>query len=143
MRITAILDFDWSYVGSTADEFLRSFGDISGKLPGPFDTSLEESTLRMALLNGFSNALSESQPSSIAWDVAQAWDDELERRNIQRPRTIEGIEALSGVFWLSQQICPFLICNSTVLKYRTPSQTAEDRDEAEKSLIMYMESVGF
>lgn len=143
MRISAILDFDFSYVGSTADEFLRSFGDIFGKLPGPFNTSPEESALRMALLNGFPHSPPISQSRSILRDVAQAWDNELERRNIQRPRTIEGIEALSGVFWLSQQICPFLICNPTVLKYRTPSQTARDREEAEGLLIKYLETVGF
>jgi hypothetical protein len=143
MRITAILDFDWSYVGSTADEFLRSFGDISGKLPGPFNKSPEVIALRMALLHGFPDSSPMSQSTSILWDVVQAWDDELGRRNMYRPRTIEGIEALSGVFWLSQQIRPFLICNPTVLKYRTPSQSERDRDEAEKLLIKYLETVGF
>lgn len=99
IRITAILDFDWSYVGSTADEFLRSFGDISGKLPGPFNKSPEMSALRVALLQGFPDPLPTSE-SSISWDVAKSWVDELQRRNIQRPRTIDGIDIISGAFWL-------------------------------------------
>ena len=142
LQITAILDFDWSYIGSSADEFLRSFSDLSGKLPGPFHKDPEMSALREALLQGFPDPLPQSE-STISWEVAKAWDDELDRRNIQRPRTIKGIDALSGVFWLSQQICPFLLCDPTVLKYRTSSQKERDREEAEKLLIKYLDMNGF
>ena len=142
LKITAILDFDWSYIGSTADEFLRSFSDLSGKLPGHFQKDPEMSALRTALLQGFPNPLPQSQ-ASVSWEVAKAWDDELERRNIMRPRTIKGMDALSGIFWLSQQICPFLLCEPTVLKYRTSLQKDRDREEAEKLLITYLEMNGF
>lgn len=142
LQITAILDFDWSYVGSTADEFLRSFSDLSGKLPGPFHKDPEMPALRVALLQGFPNPLTQSQ-SSVSWEVAKAWDDELERRNILRPRTIKGMDALSGIFWLSQQICPFLLYDPTVLKYRTSLQKDRDREDAEKLLITYLEINGF
>jgi hypothetical protein len=142
LQTTAILDFDWSYVGSIADESLRSFSDLSGKIPGPFHKDPGMSALRIGLLQGFSDPLPPSE-SSVSWEVAKAWDDELEWRDVQRPRTIKGMDALSGVFWLSQQICPFLLCDPTVLKYRTSLQEDRDREEAGKILITYLEMNGF
>ena len=142
LQTTAILDFDWSYVGSIADESLRSFSDLSGKIPGPFHKDPGVSALRIGLLQGFPDPLPPSE-SSVSWEVAKAWDDELERRDVQRPRTIKGMDALSGVFWLSQQICPFLLYDPTVLKYRTSLQEDRDREEAGKILITNLEMNGF
>jgi len=96
----------------------------------------------MAFLHGFPNPLPSSE-SGISWNTAKIWDDELEQRHIQRPRTISGIAGLSDVFWLSEQICHFLLCDATVLKHRTAAQIDRDRDAAEKLLIKYMEAQGF
>jgi hypothetical protein len=52
-RLTALLDFDWSFIGSFHDEFLRSFGDL-GMIPGP-DAEGESLILRQALLSGQSD----------------------------------------------------------------------------------------
>ena len=139
--MTAILDFDWAHVACVADEFFRSFGNIEGRLPGPYCNEPGQLDLRKALLDGFPDPLPLSE-SDVKWEVAKIWDEELAQKDVQRPRTIRGIAALSGVYWLSEQICPFLLCNEAVFKHRTTKQSEKDREEAEKLLINYLEGYG-
>lgn len=141
-RITAILGFDWAMIGSIAEEFFRSFGDIDGKLPGPYCTDPRDMAPRKALLEGFPDPLPSSHDDAH-WEIAKAWDDELARKGIQRPRTIRGIDALSGVYWLSEQICPFLLCNEVVRRHRTEEQLEKDRINAEGLLTRFLEDHGF
>lgn len=143
LRMTAILDFEWAHVASVADKFFRSFADIGGQFPGPYSKQPEQLALRRALLDGFSSPLPSSEPDFQWWEVTKAWDDELARKGVHRPRTIKGIAELSGLYWLFEQICPFFLCNETVIKQRTKEQLENDRRETEELLIKYLEERGF
>lgn len=94
--------------------------------------------LRNALLHRFPDPLPASQ-KELDWEVARAWDAELEKVGAQRPSTIKGMAKLSGVHWLSDQICPFLLCNPTVVVQRSKEQIASDRQETEGLLVQFLE----
>ncbi|KAI9802397.1 MAG: hypothetical protein M1825_002779 [Sarcosagium campestre] len=141
-RISAILDFDWAQVSGIAEEFFRSLGDVYGQLPGPYCNEAEQSTLRSAILQGFPDPLPSSE-SGVSWETAAAWDEELARGEAQTPRTIRGIAALSEVYWLSENICPFLLFNSTVLAQRTEEQKNRDKESTEESLIKFLSEHGY
>lgn len=52
MRLTALLDFDFSHIATFADEFFRSFSAGIGKFPSPRESG-EPLALRKAMLTGF------------------------------------------------------------------------------------------
>lgn len=137
LRLTAFLDFDWTHVSSLADEFFPSFVTSYDKMPGPYGDA-SQLALRNALLHRFPDPLPASQ-EDLNWEVARAWDAELEKVGAQRPSTIKGTAQLSGVYWLSEQICPFLLCNPTVVVQRSKEQIASDRKETEELLIQFLE----
>ncbi|KAI9760940.1 MAG: hypothetical protein M4579_001316 [Chaenotheca gracillima] len=141
-RITAILDFDWAQVSGVAEEFFRSLSDVHGRLPGPYSVEAEQLALRQALLEGFPTPLP-AQASDVNWRAAEAWDNELEHSGAQRPRTIKGIAALSKLYWLSGQICPFLLFNETIANDRSKEQHDKDKEDAEALLIQFLEDHGY
>ncbi|KAI9812985.1 MAG: hypothetical protein M1826_002576 [Phylliscum demangeonii] len=145
LQMTALLDFYFSRVGCIAEEFLQSFGDIGGRLRGPLSRDEFETAMRDALLQGFANP---SPPPSASnnsrWDIAKAWDEELAKRNIQRPSTINGIEALSRLYWLSDQICPFLLSSQVMLMSQwNEERVKKERTEVEERLVNFLEERGF
>ena len=52
MRLTALLDFDFSHIATFADELFRSLGADIGQFPSPREPG-ESLALRTAMLTGF------------------------------------------------------------------------------------------
>lgn len=104
LQITALLDFDFAHVSFAAEEFLYSFLFIHGLLVGPIEED-DYIALRKAQLEGFQKDAQAPQDEenevegqvSIDWKLAQAWDEELARLNIQRPSSMKGIDEVSAL----------------------------------------------
>ncbi|KAI8623374.1 hypothetical protein F5Y19DRAFT_468535 [Xylariaceae sp. FL1651] len=81
-RITALIDYDFACIMHPSYEFLRSFDNAAG----------EQAALREAKLHGFPSPLPQSTKDEVNWEIAKAWEDELEKLDVNRPVTIEGTD---------------------------------------------------
>lgn len=150
LHITALLDFDFSHVSFVAEEFLYSFLFIHGLLMGPIEDD-EYVALRKAQLQGFQkdSHLSQSEENkdkgqeSIDWKLAQAWDEELAKLNIQRPSSIKGIDEVSALHWFLQEISPPYFDMKRWLTSQTPEQQEKMRMEVKSTIKRYLERWGF
>ena len=141
MRLTALLDFDFSHVATYADEYFRSLGADIGQFPSPRESG-ELLALRAAMLTDFPDELPPSS-DDVQWPSAKAWDDALRERDAKRPSTIGNIAALSDLFWLSGQILPFKLCNEVVVRNSTQEQLAARRRTGEDLLGKFLTDYGY
>ncbi|KAH8710141.1 kinase-like domain-containing protein [Phaeosphaeriaceae sp. PMI808] len=143
-RITALIDYDFACILHPSYEFLRSFSGAGGQFQGWSDIeSSEQTALRDAKLNGFPSTLPENTKDGVKWDVAKMWEDELERLNLQRPRTIKGIEKVADVDAVLRSILPWRVTNSDVLRMQSEAVILKCRDENEAQLIKLLDHLGF
>lgn len=98
-RLTAVIDFDFSHIGSIITEFLYSFPDFQGILPSVADP---QDGLRDLMLNGFADPVIDAQ-----FATGKAWDDALAAQGVLRPCTIDGAEHVSNVWWFAQDLMHF------------------------------------
>ncbi|KID65406.1 uncharacterized protein G6M90_00g052630 [Metarhizium brunneum] len=140
LQVTALLDFDFSYIGTVADEFMGfSFGNISGgKLPGPYE-SPSNLNLRNAMLRGFSKSCLNADCSEVQWDVAKAWDEELARAGAARPHTISHFEQIADIYWLQDKVSPFELDSPFMRMRKTAEQLKAARDETESLIVRFLE----
>lgn len=141
MQLTALFDFDFSYIGTVADEFLRSLGRGIGCFPDTRD-NYEMTALHKAMLDGFPNP-TPAQSEDVDWAAARAWDDALHERVMHRPATTPGIASLADVFWLSSQILPFRLCNAVVAGNSTEQQLTRRKQDGEALLNRFLTEHGF
>ena len=141
MRLTALLDFNFSHIATFADEFFRSLGADIGQFPSSRESE-ETLALRTAMLTGFPEPLPPST-DDVQWPSAKAWDDALREKGAKRPGTIEDIAALSDLFWLSGQILPFKLCNEVVVRNSSPEQLAARKGSGEGLLINFLSDYGY
>ena len=141
MRLTALLDFDFSHIATFPDEFFRSLGADIGRFASPRESG-ESFALRTAMLTGFPDPLPPSN-DDVQWPSAKAWDDALRERGAKRPGTTEDIAALSDLFWLSGQILPFKLCNEVVVRNTSPEQLAARKSSGEGLLISFLSDYGY
>lgn len=140
LQVTALLDFDFSYVATAAEEFFGfSFGNISGgKLPGPFETGANLS-LRKAMLFGFKTSFLNADASEIQWDVAEAWDKELVRACAAKPATIPHFEDIADIYWLQDEISPFELDSPVMRRRKTAEQLRRIRNETEEMIVKFLD----
>ena len=136
MRLTALLDFDFSHVATFADEFFRSLVVGIGQFPSSRESG-ESLALRTAMLTGFPDPLP-SANDEVQWSSAKAWDDALREKGAKRPGTIADIAALSDLFWLSGHVLPFKLCNEIVLRNSSLEQLAARKRSGEELLIKFL-----
>jgi hypothetical protein len=80
MRITALLDYDFSCISHPSYEFLRSFDGYAGQFRGwSGDDDSEQLALHKAKLRGFPSPLPVSTEKGVNWETAKAWEDQLEK----------------------------------------------------------------
>ena len=79
MRLTALLDFDFSHVGTISNEFFRSLGSGIGQFPSSRDSE-ESLALQAAMLTAFPDP-SPTSTDEVQWSSAKAWDDALREEN--------------------------------------------------------------
>ncbi|KAJ5915760.1 Aminoglycoside phosphotransferase [Penicillium verhagenii] len=98
-RVTAVLDFDFAHIGAPISEYLFSFWDLDGILPGSAEPL---GPLRKYMLDGFPE-----QNTSIdtKLKLAQAWDNALTEVGVKKPSTIRKAGDIADIWWFSQDLC--------------------------------------
>lgn len=137
-RITALIDFDWAHIGLAADEFLKSFHESYARLPGPYEPDPDRAAFRHALLHGFPSPLPAAS-RTVQWDTAEMWDRQLAEVGANRPKTLEGIDALSFLHSLSDLLCPNMLCNEVIVKQRSIDSMEKEKEDIEQILEKYLQ----
>lgn len=101
----------------------------------------EEQALRDAQLHGFPSLLSESK--DVDWQLTKAWDEELEKAHVRRPREIDGIDKVADVEALISAILPFRVANPDKVRLQSEEVTLKSRNNGEQVLIKMLDHVGF
>ncbi|KAK3364264.1 hypothetical protein B0T25DRAFT_60491 [Lasiosphaeria hispida] len=126
-RITALLDYDFSSIQHPAYEFLRSFATSGGQLCGWANDDTpqgkEAELLRNAKLGGqFPSPLPIWAGSTadgrlaIDWELAQAWEEALQKLDVKRPSTIPGIDKLADADEVLGSLLPWRLTNEDFLR---------------------------
>lgn len=143
-RITALIDYDFACILHPSYEFLRSFDGAGGQFQGWSDVeSSEQTALRDAKLHGFPSPLPQGTKDGVKWDVAKAWEDELEKLNVKRPRTMKGIEKVADVDAVLRSILPWRVSNSDILRLQSEKAIWKCRNQNEDQLIKLLNHLGF
>ncbi|KAM7184785.1 Protein kinase-like domain containing protein [Rhypophila sp. PSN 637] len=152
-RLTALLDYDFGSILHPAYEFFRSFEPNGGRFTGwVYDKNPEGqelAALRVAKLTGrFPSPLPTPVVTpngpGVDWKLAQAWENELQKQNVKRPSTIQGIDKLADVDELLGALSPWRLINKDFLRMNTDEgQRMALRRMAENQLTAVLEHVGF
>jgi hypothetical protein len=135
-KLTALLDFDWSFIGSFHDEFLRSFGDL-GMIPGP-DAEGDELILRQALLSGQNDQHNHEDSKHPLQD----WYKILKTQGARIPSDISGMEEASQLHWFVNQISPWLLTHEVPLKRRSKEQLEAVRATRKQAICSFLDARG-
>ncbi|KAF2021815.1 hypothetical protein BU24DRAFT_417453 [Aaosphaeria arxii CBS 175.79] len=142
-RLTALIDDDFACILHPSYD-LRSFSGAGSQFQGWSDIeSSEQTALRDAKLHGFPSPLPEDTEDGVKWDVAKAWEDELEKLDVKRPRTMEGIEKVADVDAVLRSILPWRVTNSDILRLQSEEVILKCRNENEGQLIKLLDRLGF
>lgn len=80
---------------------------------------------------------------SIQWGLAKAWEDELNRAQVLRPRTTHGADLLSQLHSFIQNLAPWSLCDDDTIESRTDEQLVEALDHAEETIEKYLGNWGY
>ncbi|KAI3316928.1 phosphotransferase enzyme family-domain-containing protein [Xylariaceae sp. AK1471] len=143
-RITALLDYDFASILHPMYEFLRSFDGAGGQFRGwSGDETTEDMAFRNAKLNGFPSPLPATEKDGIQWDLAKAWEDELEKLDVKRPSTIQGIDKVADVDAVLRAVLPWHISNRDFLQMQPEGAVKHFRNRGEVELIKLLDHLGF
>ncbi|KAI1128594.1 kinase-like domain-containing protein [Nemania abortiva] len=152
-RITALLDYDFASILHPGYEFFRSFNSTGGRLSGWLGetTSREKEAvaLRNAKLTGeFPQPLpvpvASDNGRGVNWELAQAWDDELQKLDVKRPSSIEGIGNIANVDEVLGCLSPWTLANEDYLRLNPEEDhRLELRRRSEKNLVGLLDYMGF
>ena len=125
-------------------EFPRSFSGAGGQLRGwSGDEVSGQTALREAKLPGSPSPLSQATKDGVKWDVVKAWEDELEKFDVKRPRTIEGIDKVADVDAVLRTILPWRVTNSDILSLQSEEVIVKCKKENEEQLVTMLGRLGF
>ncbi|KAK0701689.1 hypothetical protein B0T26DRAFT_681813 [Lasiosphaeria miniovina] len=152
-RITALLDYDFSSIQHPAYEFFRSFATNGGQLCGWLDDNTlqgqEAELLRNAKLSGqFPSPLptrTDSHDGGLAvdWELAQVWEEALQKLDVKRPSTIPGIDKLADADEVLGSLLPWRLANEDLLRMNQDEDTrAALKRIAEGHLISLLDHLG-
>ncbi|KAF7922733.1 hypothetical protein BELL_0080g00300 [Botrytis elliptica] len=152
-RITALLDYDFASILHPAYEFFRSFGSNGGQFLGwSGDTTPQEiaaEALRNAKLTGqFPSPLPApgvfDNGPVIDWEVAQAWEEELQKMDVKRRSNIPGIEKLADIDEILGALVLWRLCNEDFLSMnQDEDQRMALRRMSEEKLVGLLDHLGF
>lgn len=124
-RITALLDYDFAGILHPAYKFFHSFSSTGGRLSGWLgDTTPQEreaEALQNAKLTGQVPSplpvpvVSDNGPG-VDWELAQAWEEELQKLDVKRPSPILGIDKIADVDEVLGSLLPWTLTNQDYLR---------------------------
>ncbi|KFY81614.1 hypothetical protein V500_11250 [Pseudogymnoascus sp. VKM F-4518 (FW-2643)] len=116
-RITALIDYDFACISHPSYEFLRSFSGAGAQFRGwSTDEDSDDMALRHAKLHGFPSPLPPTTKDGVKWEVVKAWEDELEKLDVKRPRNMKGIDKVADVDTILRSILPWRVSNIDILR---------------------------
>lgn len=129
-QLTAVLDFDFSYIGPPAHLFFTSLQSLGT------DTDPTGGKLAKALLAGtFEDIRNMSEEGKSIWGQARDLDRAMASRGSVRPSEIQGLETLYQLTELESLICPFQLAIPVLIEKKTGEELAHARFLAERALI--------
>ena len=144
-RITALLDYDFACILRPSYEFLRSFDGAGGQFRGwsGDEEDIEQLALRDTKLHGFPSTLPPPSEDGVDWELMVAWEEELEKAQVLRPRTVRGIEHVTDVDTILRAIMPWRVTNPDIMRMQDKEVKVEYRDDSEKRLMKILDRMGF
>lgn len=137
-RLTALLDYEFAFVGTVLDEYTLSFPRLFGILGGPWDGG-ELDKLRNYQLSGFPTELSiPDTRSQVDWELASMFDTALQLAGAQKPRNFAYADTYSALIWFYQDVCPPYLMMPRWLARRNPAEVMDQRDQIAKNLDLYL-----
>ncbi|KAG4435650.1 hypothetical protein IFR05_008872 [Cadophora sp. M221] len=143
-RITALLDYDFACIQHPAHEFFCSFTTWDGQLGG-WSPDPEAASFQHAKLTGrFPSPLPARDGSDINWEIAEAWEIELQKLGVKRPSLFQGIDKVADTEALLGLLLPWRLTNEDALR-RNPDEEKRKalRQDGERQLEDILEHVGF
>ena len=70
-------------------------------------------------------------------------DEELEKLDVMRPRTIKGIEKVADVDTVLRSIVPWRLCNPDIVRRQSEAVLLKCRQENEMQLLRLLGYLGF
>ncbi|KAL2071286.1 hypothetical protein VTL71DRAFT_12521 [Oculimacula yallundae] len=140
-RINALIDWDFSAILHPSYEFLHSFSGCGEQLPG-WSTSFSSLALRELKLHGFPSPLPNSENFDFSWETAKAWEDELERVEAKRPRTMIGVKKVADIDALLIALVPWLL-DTPEVRDSLGNRLLKVREHCEKELSDLLKHLGF
>lgn len=134
LDLTAVLDFDFSHVGAPVSEFLFSFLDVGGILPGSIEP---HGQLRKWILNGF------PKRTDKATRVPKAWDNALAKVGSKKSSDIKGAGNVADIWWFSQELCQAYWFMDRFMARQTPETLAKLKARSAQDLDKYLKLWGF
>ncbi|KAJ5929905.1 Phosphotransferase enzyme family protein [Penicillium verhagenii] len=129
-QLTAVLDFDFSHVGSPAHLFFTSLQSLGTS------TDPTGGKLTKALLTGsFKDVRGMSEEGKSIWMQARVLDKAMATRGSVRPSEVQGLETLNRLTELERLICPFRLAVPMFLEKKTKAELAHARLLAEQALV--------
>lgn len=88
--------------------------------------------------------MSGSGAPAVDWELAQAWELELQKLDVRRPSTIQGMDKLADVDELLGSLLPFILTNQDFLKMNTDEDQRKGmKVMSERKLVGLLEHLGF
>ncbi|KAF7872863.1 uncharacterized protein EAF02_008934 [Botrytis sinoallii] len=123
--------------GSSGSQFLDWSGDKEAEVLRTFK-------LTGVFLSPLPSQLSSHNDPAIDWEVAQAWEEALQKIDVKRPSNIPGIDILANHDQLLDALVPWGLANEDFLNMnRDENQRMALRRMEEKTLTDLLGHLGF
>ena len=99
--------------------------------------------LRDAKLHGFPSPLPPTTKDRVKWEVVKAWEDELEKLDVKRPRNMRGIDKVADVDTILRSILPWRVSNTDILRRQSEEVIIRCRNQNETQLVGLLSRLGF
>lgn len=136
--LTALLDYEFAFVGTVLDEYTLSFPRLHGILGGPWnDGDLDE--LRKYQLTGFPTELSISDTRpQVNWKLASIFNAALKLAGARKPQDFACADTYSAFIWFHQDVCPPYLMMPRWLARKTSAEIADCKSQTAKNLDLYL-----
>jgi hypothetical protein len=138
-RITAILDFDWSYISNPFEEFETILSEHGCNI------THADNEISAAMLSGdFTTPPSNVDEEFPAkWEFAKAWNAAMKRNGVVSPSDIKGVEQIRDMVRLEKMLCPYQLSSESALKHMNGDEKTELLAMAEANIVQWLEKHGF
>lgn len=137
-KITALLDFDFSRISHTSDEFFTGVWDVFGGV-----SDRNSADVQAAVLSGNfdedKKPPADDEEASKQWEVASAWNDAITKRGLAQPSNIAGFDRVMALKELEDLLSPFQLQNEAMVKRIGPEAAAKQRQETETSISAWLD----